>query len=142
MKTTLLKQTDIKPRWHIIDAKDKVLGRVATQVADILIGKKNNPAYTPNIMNGDCVVVINAAHIRLTGKKLEQKFRFTHSRYLGGAKYTPYKKLLSSKPEEVIRLAVKGMLPKNKLGDRMITRLKIYPKSEHPHHAQLKGETN
>lgn len=141
MKTTLIKQSEIKPRWHLIDARDKVLGRVATEAASLLVGK-NKPTYTPNILNGDCVVVINAASVRLTGKKLDQKIRFTHSRYLGGAKYTPYKKLMTTNPAEAVRLAVKGMLPKNKLGSRMITRLKIYPDANHPHHAQLKGESN
>lgn len=141
MKTTLLKQIDVKPKWHLIDAKDKVLGRLATAVAGILIGK-NKVGYTPSIQNGDCVVLINAADIKLTGKKLDQKIKFTHSGYLGGAKYTPYKKLMIEKPTEAVRLAVKGMLPKNKLGDRMLTRVKIYPGSEHPHEAQIKGESN
>lgn len=141
MKTTLLKQIDVKPHWHLIDAKDRILGRLATDVARVLIGK-NKVGYTPSIQNGDCVVLINAAGVKLTGKKLEQKMKFTHSRYLGGAKFTPYKKLMAENPTEAVRLAVKGMLPKNKLGDRMLTRVKIYPGDAHPHEAQLKGEIN
>jgi len=141
MKTTLFTSNQAKPRWHLIDARDKVLGRLATEVSRILTGK-NKPTYTPNILNGDCVVVINASEVRLTGKKPDQKIRFSHSRYLGGDKYTPYKKLMSEHPEEAVRLAIKGMLPKNKLGSRMLTRVKIYRGSDHPHTAQLKGEIN
>lgn len=138
MKTTLLKQSQISPKWRLVDAKGKVLGRIATEVARILMGK-DKPSYTPNIMSGDCVVVINAKDIKLTGKKLEQKIHFTHSRYLGSDKYTPYKKIMSTKPEKALLWAVKGMLPKNKLGDRMLTRLKVYPDKEHPHTAQVQN---
>ncbi len=139
MKTTLLKQAQIKPKWRIVDAKGKVLGRVASEVAGILIGK-DKPYFTPNILCGGGVIVINAKEIRLTGKKLEQKIRFTHSRYLGGDKYTPYKKIMTTMPEKAILWAVRGMLPKNKLGDKMLTHLRVYPGAEHPHAAQLKGE--
>lgn len=140
MKTTFLKQPK-NPKWHLIDAKGKILGRLASEVAKVLIGK-DKPYYTPNVNCGDCVVVINAKDVKLTGKKLEQKIRFTHSRHLGGDKYTPYKKIMDTKPHSAILWAVKGMLPKNKLGRQMLTRLKVYPGPEHPHTAQLKGEIN
>ncbi len=123
--------------WRLIDAKDKVLGRLATEIATILIGK-NKPCYTPNVLCGDGVIAINAKDIKLTGKKLEQKTRFTHSRYLGGDKHIAYKVIMQTKPQEALRWAVKGMLPKNKLGDKMLSRLKVYAGSEHPHAAQVK----
>ena len=124
-----------KKKWFLIDAQGIPLGRMATRVAGILQGK-NKPDFTFGKDDGDFVIVINSKHFILTGKKLNQKVYFRHSRYVGGAKFTPASKLIKTKPEEMVRKAVKGMLPKNKLGNRMITRLKIYTEDNHPHIAQ------
>ncbi len=122
-------------RWYLFDAQDKVLGRFATRVARILTGK-NKPDYLPYVDGGDFVVVINAKKVRVTGKKLEQKFYYSHSGYPGGFKRRSLKDMLVHQPEQVVYRAVKRMLPKNRLGTRMLHRLKIYPDLTHPHSAQ------
>jgi large subunit ribosomal protein L13 len=122
-------------QWHVIDAKGKVLGRLATQVADLLRGK-GKPTFTPYLDEGDFVVVVNASLVKLTGNKLEQKVAYSHSLYPGGLKLVPYGRLMAENPEKVIYKAVSGMLSKSKLRDRMLTRLKIYRDATHPHSAQ------
>jgi len=122
-------------RWYLFDARDKVLGRFATRVARILTGK-NKPDYLPYVDGGDFVVVINAKKVRVTGKKLEQKFYYSHSGYPGGFKRRSLKEMLAHQPEQVVYRAVKRMLPKNRLGTRMLHRLKVYPETVHPHSAQ------
>lgn len=135
-KTFMPKTEEIQRKWHLMDAKGKVLGRLATQIADVLRGK-NKALFTPYVDCGDFVVVTNAEKVVLTGKKIDQKTDFRHSGYPGGDKYVPYRKLMEERPERVIELAVKGMLPKNKLADRQITRLKVYRDGKHPHQAQF-----
>jgi large subunit ribosomal protein L13 len=122
-------------RWHLIDANGQVLGRLATRIADILRGK-HKAVFTPNVDGGDFVVVINARGIKLTGKKLKKKLYYRHSEYPGGLRTTVAQKMLAEKPETVVRLAVKGMLPKNRLSRRLVTKLKIYAGGDHPHAAQ------
>lgn len=129
------KPTDNPGQWWVVDADGAVLGRLASHVAARLKGKFN-PMYTPHVDTGDSVIVVNAAKIKLTGRKLEQKTYYRHSGYVGGIKAITARKLLESKPEEVIRKAVRGMLPKNSLGRQMVKKLKIYAGSEHPHSAQ------
>ena len=137
MKTYFAKKEEpIEKKWVLIDAEGKILGRMATEIADILRGK-NKPVFTPHVDTGDFVVVINADKVRLTGKKWDQKVYYHHSGYIGGIKAHPAREVLEKKPEELVRHAVKGMLPKNRLGRRMITKLKIYSGSEHPHEAQM-----
>jgi large subunit ribosomal protein L13 len=121
--------------WYLIDAKGKTLGRIATKIAVLLRGK-NKPTFTPNVDTGAFVVVINAKDVRLTGNKLEQKMYYRHSGYIGGLKAINAKKMLEKFPERVIFHAVKGMLPKNRLSNKIITKLKIYASEEHPHKAQ------
>jgi large subunit ribosomal protein L13 len=135
MKTHVVKAGDIRRDWFVLDAQDLVLGRVASQVAHILKGK-HKPTYSPHLDTGDHVVVINAEKLRLTGKKTEKKKYFTHSMYPGGMAWTSYRTMSESKPDRVLYLAVKGMLPRNRLGRAMMTQLKIYAGSEHPHAAQ------
>jgi len=134
-KTTTPNQSEIKRGWFIVDAKDKILGKVAAKIATYLQGK-NKADYTPYIDMGDQVIVINAQQVATTGKKLKQKMYKRYSGYPGGLKETPLEVMLEKKPEEVISHAVKGMLPKNKLGSRMLTRLKVYRDAKHPHKAQ------
>jgi large subunit ribosomal protein L13 len=121
--------------WYVIDAQGQVLGRMASEIAKILRGK-NKPLFTPNADAGDFVVVINAREIRLTGKKLEKKVYYRHTDYPGGIRERTAAKMLEESPEDVVRLAVKGMLPKNRLSRRLVTKLKIYAGPEHPHSAQ------
>ncbi len=135
VKTFVPKRENIERKWYLIDASRLVLGRLATRVAELLRGK-GRPIFSPHMDTGDYVIIINADKVLLTGRKLEQKFHFTHSGYPSGAKFTRYDKLMAENPEKAIRLAVKGMLPSNKLSDRLITKLKIYKGSEHPHGAQ------
>lgn len=135
MKSYMAKKGEVERRWFVVDASDKVLGRIATQIATKLRGK-DRPFFTPHTDTGDFVVVVNAEKIKVTGKKLNDKFYYRHSGYLGGLKVTPLKEMLQSKPEEVIRLAVKRMLPKNRLGRQLIKKLKVYRGPEHPHQAQ------
>jgi large subunit ribosomal protein L13 len=122
-------------RWHLVDATDKTVGRLASVIASTLRGK-NNPVFSPHLDCGDFVVVINARHVRFSGNKLQDKIYYRHTEYPGGIRSTSAGQMLASKPEEVLRLAVEGMLPKNRLGRSMATKLKIYADSEHPHRAQ------
>ena len=135
MKTYTPKQGDIQRSWWLVDAADKPLGRLATEVARVLRGK-HKPQYTPFLDTGDNVVVINAAQVRLTGNKAQSKTYFRHSGYMGHEKHIPFKTMLERHPERVIELAVKGMLPKNALGRAMRKKLKVYANSEHPHQGQ------
>ncbi|ADU96352.1 50S ribosomal protein L13 [Thermovibrio ammonificans] len=135
MKTFMQKKEEVQREWFLVDATGKTLGRLASEIAKILMGK-HKPTYTPHVDGGDFVVVINADKIHVTGRKLEKKIYYKHTLYPGGLKETKLKDMLKEKPEEVIRLAVKGMLPKNKLRDRRMKRLKVYAGSEHPHGAQ------
>jgi len=139
MKTYVPKKDEIEKRWWLIDAEGKVLGRLATEVAVLLRGKKN-PKYVDFMDSGDFVIVINAEKIRVTGKKLEQKKYYSHSGYPGGLKEKSLKELLEKKPEEVIRKAVWGMIPKNKLGRAVHKKLKVYRGADHPHQAQKPQE--
>ncbi len=129
------KDADNPNKWWVVDAEGAILGRLASQVAATLRGK-NNPLYTPHADLGDSVVVINAEKIVLTGKKMEQKNYYRHSGYIGGLKTITAKKLIEKRPEDVIRFAVKGMLPKNSLGRRLFKKLKVYTGDQHPHGAQ------
>jgi large subunit ribosomal protein L13 len=135
MKTQSFKQSDIEQSWILVDAKDKTLGRLATTLASRLRGK-HRPEYTPNADLGDYIIVINANKINVTGDKLNQKNYFKHSGYPGGIKSRSLDEVIKKSPEDAIRMAVKGMLPKNKLGKKMLTKLKIYKDNEHPHQAQ------
>jgi large subunit ribosomal protein L13 len=135
MKTFSAKKEGIERRWYLIDADGKVLGRVASQVATILRGK-HKPIYTPHIDTGDHIIVVNARKVRLTGNKRQEKFYARHSGYPGGFKSILADKLLAQKPERVIEIAVKGMLPKNRLGRAMFKKLKVYAGPDHPHQAQ------
>ena len=135
MKTFMPKAADITRKWYVVDAEGLALGRVASQVANILRGK-NKPIYTPNVDTGDYVIVVNASKVILTGKKLDQKIYYKHSGFVGGLKETKYRKLLAEKPEEALRHAVVGMLPKGPLGRQMAKKLKIYAGAEHEHAAQ------
>ena len=135
MNTFMPKAADIERKWYVVDAEGQVLGRVASQVANILRGK-NKPIYTPHTDTGDFVIVINAAKLVLTGKKLDQKKYYHHSGYAGGLKETKYRRLMAEKPEFAFRHAVVGMLPKGPLGRQMAKKLKVYAGAEHEHEAQ------
>jgi large subunit ribosomal protein L13 len=135
MKTYTPKTEEIQRRWWVVDANGKVLGRLASEIAQVLRGK-HKPMFTPHLDTGDYVVVVNADKIRLTGNKAENKAYFRHSGYMGGEKFVPFKEMLSKHPDRVIDLAVKGMLPKNNLGRLMRRKLKVYAGPEHPHEAQ------
>ena len=129
------KRADNKENWCVIDAKDKILGRLASQVAYRIRGK-HNPLFTPHVDTGDWVVVINADQIRVTGNKMDQKKYYRHSGYIGSLKTTTMKELLEKKPEEVLKKAVRGMLPKNRLGRKLGKKLFVYTGDQHPHAAQ------
>ena len=135
MKTYVPTAADIKRRWHVVDADGKVLVRLAVRVATLLRGK-HKPTFSPHMDVGDFVVVVNAAGIRLTGRKLQQKHLVRHSGYPGGLKEVPYDVLLQKHPERAITEAVRGMLPKTRLGRRLIKKLKVYRSAQHPHQAQ------
>ncbi|SHK46449.1 50S ribosomal protein L13 [Thermocrinis minervae] len=135
MKTYRIRPEDVVRNWWVVDARGKILGRLASQIASILRGK-HKPYFQPDVDCGDFVIVINAKDVKVTGKKLIQKKYYFHSNYPGGLKERSLEWMLENKPEEVIRLAVKRMLPKNRLGHRMLKRLKIYAGPEHPHEAQ------
>src|SRR3990172_556600 len=135
MKTQFAKKSDIDRKWYVVDAKDVVLGKLATKVAVYLRGK-NKPVFTPNADTGDFIIVINADKVRLTGNKVNDKVYYHHSGYIGGIKAQTAKELLEKKPETIIEKAVWGMMPKNKLGRAMIKKLKVYRGAEHPHQAQ------
>lgn len=135
MKTFVPKTADIDRKWYVVDAEGMVLGRLASQVANILRGK-NKPIYTPNVDTGDYVIIINASKVVLTGKKLDQKIYYHHSGYAGGLKETKYRKLLAEKPELAVRHAVVGMLPKGPLGRQMAKKMKIYAGDQYEQTAQ------
>ena len=135
MKTYMATASSIERKWYVVDAADYTLGRLASQVAAVLRGK-NKPTYTPSMDCGDNVIVINAEKIKVTGKKLDQKIYYHHSDYVGGMKEQTLKEKLAKKPEDVIYLAVKGMLPKGPLGRQMIKKLHVYAGAEHNHAAQ------
>jgi large subunit ribosomal protein L13 len=135
MKTYNAKPGEIERRWYVVDAEGKTLGRLATQIADTLRGK-GKPQYTPHVDTGDFVVVVNAEKIQVTGKKLDDKMVYRHSGYPGGLKVRPLREELERRPTEVLRKAVKGMLPKNRLARKQLLKLKIYAGPEHPHEAQ------
>ena len=139
MKTYTAKPGEIERRWYVVDAEGQTLGRLATRIADTLRGK-NKPQYTPHVDTGDFVVVVNAEKIHVTGKKLDDKIYYRHSGYPGGLKQRTLREQLDRRPTEVIRIAVKGMLPKNKLAARQLTKLKVYAGPEHPHEAQAPKE--
>lgn len=133
--TRFIKPEDANQKWYVVDAKDQVLGRLAAQVARVIRGK-NKPIFTPNMDTGDFVVVINADKVRMTGKRETQKEYFSHSMYPGGAKFRSYSEVMAKNPQWVIENAVKGMLPKTKLGKRLGKKLKVYAGDIHPHSAQ------
>ncbi|NHN35170.1 50S ribosomal protein L13 [Paenibacillus agricola] len=136
MRTTYMaKPNEIERKWYIVDATGKTLGRLSSEVAAIIRGK-HKPQFTPHVDTGDFVVIINAEKIHLTGKKLQNKMYYRHSMYTGGLKVTSANDMINNKPERVLELAIFGMLPKNRLGDAMKTKLKVYAGSEHPHQAQ------
>jgi large subunit ribosomal protein L13 len=135
MGTYSAKQEDIKRNWHVVDANGKTLGRLATAVASVLKGK-TKPIYTTHVDTGDFVIVVNADKVHLTGKKLDKKTYYSHSGYPGGLKSVTAGKLMKTNPEEVIKMAVEGMLPKTRLGKQMLTKLKVYAGEQHPHAAQ------
>ena len=135
MKTFSLKNSEVSRDWVVFDASGKILGRFATKIADKLRGK-DKPTFTPHVDGGDFVVVINADKVKVTGNKAEQKKYYKHSLYPGGLKEKSYKEVLENTPERIIENAVKGMLPKNKLGKSIIKKLKVYSGSEHPHESQ------
>ncbi|WP_299298618.1 50S ribosomal protein L13 [uncultured Brachybacterium sp.] len=136
MRTFTPKPGDVERSWHVIDATDVVLGRLASQVAQLLRGK-HKPVFAPHVDAGDFVIIINAEKVALTGNKREAKLAYRHSGYPGGLRSTPYSELLEKNPERAVEKAIRGMLPKNKLADQQIKKLKVYKGSEHPHAAQM-----
>jgi large subunit ribosomal protein L13 len=134
-KTYSAKPHEVERTWFVVDAEGKTLGRLATEIAKILRGK-HKPSYTPHVDTGDYVVVVNADKVRVTGKRLDQKIYYRHSGYMGGLKAVSLRRMLETHPERVIESAVKGMLPKNRLGRVMYKKLKVYASPEHPHQAQ------
>ena len=134
-KTYSAKPHEVERKWYVVDAEGKTLGRLATEIAKILRGK-HKPIYTPHVDTGDYVIVINADKVRVTGKRLDQKIYYRHSGYIGGLKAVPLRRMLETHPERVIEHAVKGMLPKNRLGRKMYKKLKVYASPDHPHQAQ------
>ena len=139
MSTPVAKNEDLQKDWYVVDLEDKVLGRMATEIAKVLRGK-HKAIYTPSVDTGDFVIVLNAEKVRLTGNKLSQKMYHRHSGYTGGLTSVSAGKMLEKTPEELIRKAVKGMLPKNKLGRQMFKKLKVYCGADHPHQAQQPKE--
>lgn len=135
MKSYVAKPLEVERKWYVVDAEGKTLGRLASEIASILRGKRK-PIYTPHVDTGDFVIVINAEKVAVTGKKMEQKLYRHHTGYIGNLKEVPLKEMLAKKPEEVIRHAVKGMLPKNSLGRKMLKKLKVYAGPNHNHQAQ------
>ncbi len=138
MKTYSTKASDIKREWHVFDASDRILGRLATQVASLLMGK-HKPMFTRNLDTGDFVVIINADKVRVTGNKAKQKLYYRHSGYPGGLKSISLEKMMQTNPTRVIEYAVKGMLPHNRLGASMFKKLKVYVGDAHPHLGQTKA---
>lgn len=135
MKSFIAKTNEVERKWYVVDAEGKILGRVASEVASILRGK-NKPIYTPHVDTGDFVIIVNADKIKVTGHKMDQKLYRTHSGYVGSLKETTLKDMLAKKPERVLELAVKGMLPKNSLGRQMYRKLFVYAGPDHKHDAQ------
>lgn len=135
MNSFMANPDKIERKWYVVDAEGCTLGRLTSEIAKVLRGK-NKPVYTPHIDTGDYVIVINAAKVKVTGKKLEQKVYYSHSDYVGGMKETTLREMMDKKPERVIELAVKGMLPKGPLGRSMIKKLHVYAGAEHNHEAQ------
>ena len=134
-KSFQIKPNDVERKWHVVDAKDKVVGRISTEIANHLRGKLK-PTYTPNVDCGDAVVVINAEHVKFTGNKWDQKKYYSHSKHVGGLKITTARKQLEKRPEDIIVNAVKGMLGKTSLGRRQLKNLKVYAGENHNHQAQ------
>jgi len=141
MTTQVAKKEEVTRDWYLVDADSRVLGRIATQIANVLRGK-NKPTFTPSVDTGDFVIVVNAEKIALTGKKMADKSYYSHSSFPGGLKEISAGKLLEKKPEELLKKAVKGMLPKNKLARHMLKKLKIYSGADHPHSAQQPKNLN
>ena len=139
MNTVMASPKTIERKWYVVDAAGQTLGRLASEVAKVLRGK-NKPTFTPHMDTGDYVIIVNAEKVAVTGKKLDKKLYYSHSEYVGGFKSTTLREMMDKKPEEVIRHAVEGMLPKGPLGNQMITKLHVYAGEEHPHAAQ-KPET-
>ena len=135
MRTFTAKREEAEPNWYVVDAENKVLGRLASELAKILRGK-HKPQFTPHVDTGDYVIVVNAEKVNLTGNKLKDKVYYSHSGYPGGIKSVTAEDLKAKKPEDLIRFAVKGMLPKNRLGRKLFKKLKVYAGGEHPHQAQ------
>ncbi len=135
MRTYMAKKGEVEQRWHLVDGDDKVVGRLASRIARVLMGK-HRPEYTPHIDTGDYIVVVNAAKVRFTGRKAENKRYYHYTGHPGGLRERTVSNLLANKPEEILYLAVRRMLPKTRLGRQMIQKLKIYPGAEHPHEAQ------
>lgn len=135
MKTRSSSATEIRREWQVVDASGQVLGRLASQVAKLLMGKHKS-IYAPYLDTGDYVIVLNAARVKVTGKKSKQKIYYRHSGHPGGLRELTFQELFSKRPTRVIEIAVKGMLPKNRLGEAMFKKLKVYSGSEHPHHVQ------
>ena len=133
--TATVSAKDVEPTWYLVDAKDQVLGRLATRVASVLRGK-HRPEFTPSLDLGDRVIVINAAHVMLTGSKLQNMTYFSHSGYPGGAKFRSVEKIMRTDPSRVVEHAVRGMLPKGTLGYKLLSKLRVYAGPEHPHLAQ------
>ena len=135
MNSFMANPAKVERKWYVVDATGYTLGRLASEVAKVLRGK-NKPVFTPHVDTGDYVIVVNANKIKVTGKKLDQKIYYHHSDYVGGMKETTLREMLAKKPEKVVELAVKGMLPKGPLGREMFTKLHVYAGAEHPHAAQ------
>ena len=138
MKTYSTKASEIERQWHVLDATDKILGKLATEAAKLLMGK-HKPTFSRHLDTGDFVVIINAAKVSFTGKKAEQKLYHSHSGYPGGLKSISLERMMATNPTRVIEHAVKGMLPHNRLGNKMLKKLKVYAGEEHPHQAQTGG---
>ncbi|MGB2695081.1 MAG: 50S ribosomal protein L13 [Dehalococcoidia bacterium] len=136
MKTYTLRAKDVETRWHVLDAEGQALGRLASQVAQLLRGKYR-PTFTPHMDNGDFVVVVNADKVRTTGNKLQQKTYYRHTGYPGGLKETSLERMLQTHPERAVQKAVKGMIPHNRLGRKILGHLKVYAGPDHPHEAQV-----
>ncbi len=135
MKSYMAKGQEVAQSWHVVDAEEQILGRMASKVASVLMGK-TKPTYTPHVDTGDFVIVINAGKVRVTGKKAQTKQYQRYTGYPGGQKITTYEDMMARRPEQVVRLAVRRMLPKNKLGVAMLKKLKVFAGSQHPHEAQ------
>lgn len=133
--TYMAKASEVEHKWYVIDAEGKTLGRLASEAASLIRGK-HKPTFTPHVDTGDFVIIINASKVVLTGRKLDKKMYYRHSGYPGGLKTTSAREMLNTKPERMLELAIHGMLPKNKLGHQLRTKLKVYAGAEHPHQAQ------